>query len=73
MTKASLSGASIAAWYMTSSDGAQKLLVVHNVATSAMDVTISDSMAHPVAVLGGASVSGSTLRLGANSSVMFEL
>lgn len=72
MTDAGLSGTSIAGWYMTSADG-QKLLVIHNVASSARNVTVNDSMAHPVAVLGGASVDGNTLKLGANSSVVFEL
>ena len=72
MTNASLGVASVAAWYMTSTDG-QKLLVIHNVASGAKEVTVNDSMAHPVAVLGGASASGNTLKLGANSSVVFEL
>jgi len=71
MTPASLSGSSIASWYMSS--GAQKLLVVHNFATSEKRVTVSDSMAKPIAVLGAVSTLGQDLVLGANSSVVFEL
>ena len=71
MTKAGLSGTSIAAWYMTS--GSQKLLVIHNVASSAKEVKVTDSMAKPVGLLGKASVKEQTLTLGANSSVVFEL
>ena len=71
MSQASVSGSSIAAWYMT--EGNQKLLVIHNVANARKVVQVSDSMAKPVAVLGGASVSGTTLTLGPNSSVVFEL
>ena len=71
LTKAGLSGTSIAAWYMTS--GSQKLLVIHNVASSAKEVKVTDSMAKPVGLLGKASVKEQTLTLGANSSVVFEL
>ena len=71
MTKAGLSGTSIAAWYMTS--GSQKLLVIHNVSSSAKEVKVTDSMAKPVGLLGKASVKEQTLTLGANSSVVFEL
>ena len=63
---------SIAAWYMTSSSG-QKLLVIHNVAPSAKSVTLSDDLSHPVAVLGTAAANGNVLKLGANSSVVFQL
>ena len=72
MTAASVSGTSIAAWYM-SMPGAKSLLVIHNVASSTKNATVTDSMATPVAVLGVASVSGKTLTLGPNSSVVFEL
>ena len=72
MTEAKLSGSSIASWYMTSTSG-QKLLVVHNVAGSQKTTEVSDSMAKPVAVLGLASATGTTLTLGPNSSVVFEL
>ena len=72
MTDAKLTGSSIASWYMTSSDG-QKMLVVHNVAGSQKTTTVNDSMDKPVAVLGSASANGTTLTLGPNSSVVFEL
>ena len=74
MSAASLSGTSasaFAAWYMT--DGSQKLLVIHNVAGSEQSVTVPDSMEKPVALLGTASCMGTTLTLGAHSSVVFEL
>ena len=71
MTSANLSGASIAAWYMTA--GSEKLLVVHNVASSEKQVTVSDDLSHPVAVLGTAAANGNVLKLGANSSVVFQL
>ena len=63
---------SIAAWYMTSTDG-QKLLVIHNVGSSAKSVTVSDDLSKPIALLGTASVAGRSLKLGANSSVVFQL
>ena len=71
MTSANLSGTSIAAWYMTA--GSEKLLVVHNVASSEKQVTVSDDLSHPVAVLGTAAANGNVLKLGANSSVVFQL
>ena len=71
MTGAGLSGTSIASWYMTA--GSQKLLVIHNVASSEKQVTVADDMTHPVAVLGAAAVNDGVLRLGANSSVVFQL
>lgn len=71
MTKASIGGTSIAAWYMTS--GSEKLLVIHNVADGNTELTVSDSMEHPVALLGTATVKGTTLTIGANSSVVFKL
>jgi len=71
MTKAGLSGSSIASWYMTS--GSQKLLVIHNVASSEKKVTVTDSMEKPVGLLGTASYAGTELTLGPNSSVVFEL
>lgn len=51
----------------------QKLLVVHNVAGSEKSVTLSDKLTKPIALLGTASVAGKTLKLGPNSSVVFEL
>jgi glycosidase len=71
MTPASLSGSSIAAWYMTA--GSQKLLVIHNVASSEKKVTVTESMEKPIALLGTASYTEKELTLGANSSVVFEL
>lgn len=71
MTKAGLQGSSVASWYMTS--GSQKLLVVHNVASASVNVSVSDSMDKPIALLGKASVKDNTLILGGNSSVVFEL
>ena len=71
MTKASLQGNSIAAWYMTS--GNQKLLVIHNVSPSGVAVSVSDKMDKPIALLGTATVKDKTLNLGGNSSVVFEL
>ncbi len=71
MTQSSISGSTIASWYM--STGAQKLLVIHNGAGAEKTVTVSDSMAKPVALLGSATTSGNELTLGAHSSVVFEL
>ena len=72
MTADNLSGSSFAAWYMTSSDG-QKLLVIHNVASSEKTTTVQDDMSKPVALLGKASYEGDKLTMGANSSVVFQL
>ncbi len=71
MTNAGLSGSSIAAWYMTA--GSEKLLVIHNVASSSKDVSVADDLSRPVAVLGSAAVKDGVLRLAANSSVVFQL
>ena len=73
MTKANVSGTSIAAWYMTS--GSERLLVVHNVSTSQKSVNLpaTDDLSHPVALLGKAEVSGNKLTLDGNSSVVFQL
>ncbi|MBR6932300.1 MAG: alpha-amylase [Bacteroidales bacterium] len=72
MTVASgISNPSVAAWYMSS--GSQKLLVVHNVATTPRTVSVSDSMDKPVALLGSGSRDRNTLTLEAGSSVVFEL
>ena len=62
---------SIAAWYMTS--GSQKLLVIHNVASSAKTVSVTDDMSKPVALLGTATAKGTALTLGPNSSVVFDI
>ena len=71
MTKATLQGNSVTAWYMT--QGSQKLLVIHNVAPSSVSVSVSDSMDKPIALLGSGTVKDKTLTLGGNSSVVFEL
>ena len=71
MTDAGLSGgSSIAAWYMTS--GNQKLLVIHNVATSEKSVKVTGDLSKPVALLGSATLDHDTLTLGANTSVVFK-
>lgn len=75
LNKNNANAKSIAAWYMTS--GSQRLLVIHNLGT-AKSVTISDDLSHPIALLGTATVTAnstgsSTLKLGANSSVVFLL
>jgi glycosidase len=62
---------SVAAWYMTA--GGQKFLVIHNVASSAKTVLVSDSMEKAVALLGSGRVSGNRLTLDAHSSVVLEL
>ena len=73
MTNASLGGGnSIAAWYMTGTDGS-KLLVIHNTATSEKTVTVKDDTFHAVALLGTASLDHDALTLGPNSSVVFKL
>ena len=71
MTNANLSGSSIAAWYMTA--GSQKLLVIHNTATSAKNVTVKDDMSRAVGLLGTATIDHDVLTLGPNSSVVFKL
>ena len=71
MTNAGLSGGStIAAWYMTS--GSQKLLVIHNTATSEKSVKVTGDLSKPVALLGSATLDHDTLTLGANTSVVFK-
>ena len=71
MSVTSIDDPAIAAWYMTS--GSSKLLVIHNVANSDKTIEVDDSMAHCVALLGTAYADGTSLKLGANSSVVFEL
>ena len=71
MTNANLSGSSIASWYMTA--GSQKLLVIHNTAASAKDVTVKDDMSRAVGLLGTATIDHDKLTLGPNSSVVFKL
>ena len=72
MQDASLGGGnSIAAWYMTS--GSQKLLVIHNTATSEKTVTVKDDTSRAVGLLGTATLDHDALTLGPNSSVVFKL
>ena len=71
MTEASGNGGSIAAWYMTA--GSQKLLVIHNTATTAKGVTVRDDMSRAVGLLGTATLDHDVLTLGPNSSVVFKL
>lgn len=64
------SAKSISAWYMTSS--AEKSLVLHNVASSSVTVTLpDDKLSSPIVSLGTFSVEGTSVTLGANSSVVF--
>ena len=73
MTDAGLSGGnSIGAWYMTSTSG-QKMLVIHNVASSEKSVTVKDDLSTPVALLGSATLDHDVLTLSAHSSVVFKL
>ena len=72
MSPASVQGSSIAAWYMTSTEG-QKVLVIHNLASSSKTVSVQDDMSKPLAVLGEVSRNGNDLILGANSSAVFQL
>ena len=72
MTDASLGGgSSIAGWYMTA--GSQKLLVIHNTATSEKSVTVKDDTSRAVGLLGTATMDHDVLTLGPNSSVVFKL
>ena len=66
-----ITDSAVAAWYM--SEGAQKLLVIHNVASTPRTVSVSDSMDKPVVLLGSGSRDRNTLTLGSHSSVVFEL
>jgi glycosidase len=62
---------SIAAWYMTAASG-EKALVLHNVGSSEKTLDLpSDKLDKQVVSLGSVSVSGSTVTLGASSSVVF--
>ena len=71
MRDASLGGGnSIAAWYMTS--GSERLLVIHNTATTEKTVTVNGDMTHAVGLLGTATYDHDALTLGPNSSVVFK-
>ncbi len=61
----------VAAWYMTASNGS-KALVLHNVGSSSVSLSLPDDKLSDIAVsLGDVKVSGSTVELGANSSAVF--
>lgn len=61
----------LAVWYMTS--GSQKLLVVHNFSGSEITASFpSDKLTRAIGLNGSASIQGSSLKLGAYSSVIFE-
>ena len=61
----------VAAWYMTASDGT-KALVLHNVGASAVSLSLpDDKLSDEVVSLGSVKVSGSSVELGANSSAVF--
>lgn len=63
---------SIGCWYMEY--GTEKMLVVHNTETTAKTISLSgEDLTKPVALLGTASIAGSDLTLGGNSSVIFKL
>ena len=70
MSAANISGSTILAWYMTSTDG-QKVLVIHNVASTAKTVSVPGDLSKPIAVLGSAALQGGQLVLEGNSSVVF--
>ena len=61
----------VAAWYMTASDGS-RALVLHNVGSSEVTLDLSgDKLDSCMVSLGSVSVSGSSVKLGANSSAVF--
>ena len=70
MTASSLNAGTVASWYMTA--GGEKMLVIHNTGGSAKSLKVSDDVTRPVALLGTATLSGKTLKLGAHSSVVFQ-
>ena len=72
MTASPLNSGSIASWYMTSTSG-QKMLVIHNCASTEKQVAVSDDISKPVAVLGTIKADHSTLIMPAHSSIVFDL
>ena len=63
----------VAAWYMTASTG-EKALVLHNVGTASVTLSLpDDKLDNKLVSLGEVKVSGSSVTLGKNSSVVFEL
>ena len=68
----SISDQTVAAWYMTDSEG-HKMLVVHNVTAAVKTIPMADDMSKPVVILGKAEKSGSRLVLDPYSSVVFKL
>lgn len=64
-------GKAIAAWYMTS--GADKALVLHNVAGGSVVLDLpDDKLDKPVITLGDVKVEGTKVTMGANSSAVFQ-
>ena len=61
----------IAAWYMTASSG-EKALVIHNTGSSTTISLPDDKLSDIVVSLGSVNISGSSVTLGANSSVVFQ-
>lgn len=74
MTKVSTSEtSSIASWYMTGSNG-EKFLVLHNTSSAAKSFTLSDlgTVQKAIAVLGTVYVSGTSIKMEGNTSVVFK-
>jgi len=69
----SISNSSVAAWYMTDPDSGDKLLVIHNVSTSDVSVSLSDDVKNTIGVLGTAFITNKLLTLSGYASVVFEL
>lgn len=72
MSATGINSSTVASWYMTSADG-QKMLILHNLGSSAATLTLTDDLSKPVALLGSASKKGSTLTIQGHSSVVFAL
>lgn len=71
----STAGKSIAAWYMAK--GSEKMLVVHNFGSSAVEITLPDKIEKAVGLNGDvqqkAAESGMQVKIGAYSSVVFKI
>jgi hypothetical protein len=61
----------IAAWYMT--EGSQKILVVHNLGSSTVEVPITDNINKVIGILNSVEQNGNKYRMSANSSIVFLL
>ena len=71
MTEAPGNGGTLAAWYMTGAEG-PRLLVLHNTGVSVKTLTLTGDTSCPVALLGSATLTGNTLKLGPHSSLVFR-